>query len=62
VGKEATLIVTDGDILEIPTQIERAYVQGRTVDLDSRHKRLWRKYQEKYHRLPAPSAGAPAAP
>lgn len=54
VGKEATLIVTDGDILEIPTQIERAYVQGRAVDLDSRHKRLWRKYQEKYRRLPTP--------
>ncbi|MFO0895833.1 MAG: amidohydrolase family protein [Pirellulales bacterium] len=62
VGKEATLIVTDGDILEIPTQIEQAYVQGRTVDLDSRHKRLWRKYQEKYHRLPAPAAGKPTGP
>lgn len=62
VGKEATLIIADGDILEIPTQIERAYVQGRTVDLDSRHKRLWRKYQEKYHRLPTPAAGKPTAP
>jgi imidazolonepropionase-like amidohydrolase len=50
VGKDATLFVADGDILEIPTQVERAYVQGRAVDLDNRQKRLWRKYEEKYRR------------
>ncbi|MFH1923951.1 MAG: amidohydrolase family protein, partial [Planctomycetota bacterium] len=53
VGKDATLIVTDGDPLETPTQVEAAYVQGRAVDLDNRHKRLWRKYREKYRRLEA---------
>ncbi|MFH1268247.1 MAG: amidohydrolase family protein [Planctomycetota bacterium] len=53
VGKDATLIVTDGDPLETPTQVEAAYVQGRPIDLDNRHKRLWRKYQEKYRRLEA---------
>lgn len=47
-GRDATLIVTDGDVLETPTQVERAFVQGRAVDLSSRHTRLWRKYQEKY--------------
>jgi imidazolonepropionase-like amidohydrolase len=51
VGKDATLIVTDGDLLETATQVESAFVQGRAVDLDNRHKRLWRKYQEKYRRL-----------
>ncbi|OHB78854.1 MAG: hypothetical protein A2V98_03470 [Planctomycetes bacterium RBG_16_64_12] len=51
VGKDATLIVTDGDPLQTPTQVEAAFIRGRTVDLDNRHKRLWRKYQEKYRRL-----------
>jgi imidazolonepropionase-like amidohydrolase len=47
-GKDATLIITDGDPLETPTQIEQAYIQGRPVDLSDRHKTLWRKYQKKY--------------
>jgi imidazolonepropionase-like amidohydrolase len=50
VKKDATLIVTTGDPLETPTQIERAYVQGREVSLNDRHKTLWRKYQQKYSR------------
>lgn len=53
VGKDATLIVTDGDPLETPTHVEAAFVQGRRVDLDNRHKRLGRKYEEKYRRLKA---------
>jgi len=51
VGKDATLIVTDGDPLETPTQVEAAFIQGRKVDLNDRHKRLWHKYEEKYRRL-----------
>ncbi len=51
VGKDATLIVTDGDVLDTPTHVEAAFIEGRAVDLDNRHKRLWRKYQEKYRRL-----------
>ncbi len=47
---DATLLVADGDILETPTQVEKAYIQGRTVDLSSRHTRLWKKYLEKYRR------------
>ncbi len=49
-GKDATLIVTSGDPLEIPTLVTAAYVQGRAVDLNDRHKRLWEKYREKYRR------------
>ena len=48
VGKDATLIVTDGNPLETTTQVERAYVQGRSVALTSRHTRLYEKYQQKY--------------
>jgi len=49
-GKEATLIVTNGDPLETPTQVERAFIQGREVDLNDKQKRLWHKYREKYRR------------
>lgn len=48
VGKDATLIVTDGNPLEIPTQTEMAFVQGRRLDLSSKHTRLRDKYLQKY--------------
>lgn len=51
VGKDATLIVTDGNILEIPTQVERAFIQGRKIDLTSKHTQLNDKYKTKYERL-----------
>ncbi|HUY36854.1 MAG TPA: amidohydrolase family protein [Pirellulales bacterium] len=50
-GKDATLIVTTGDPLEIPTQVTRAFIEGREVQLGDRQKRLWEKYKEKYRRL-----------
>lgn len=50
VGKDATLFVSDGDILEIATNVQSAYVQGRPVDLSNRHKRLFEKYQERLRR------------
>ena len=50
-GKDATLIVTDGDPLETTTLVEMAFIQGRRVELNDRHRRLWKKYQEKYRRL-----------
>lgn len=51
VGLDATLLLTDGNILETPTQIEQAFIQGRAVDLNSRHTQLFQKYSEKYRRL-----------
>jgi imidazolonepropionase-like amidohydrolase len=50
-GKDATLFVADGDPLDTPTQITAAWIQGRKVDLDDRHKRLYHKYEEKYKQL-----------
>ncbi len=49
-GKDATLIVTTGDVLETPSQVDMAFVQGRQIDLSNRQTQLWRKYQEKYKR------------
>jgi imidazolonepropionase-like amidohydrolase len=48
VGKDATLLVTDGDILEVTTHVEQAWLEGRPVDLNNRHKRLWNKYKQRY--------------
>jgi imidazolonepropionase-like amidohydrolase len=48
VGKHATLFVASGDPLDTPTQVEAAWIGGRKVELNDRHKRLYRKYEEKY--------------
>ena len=50
-GRDATLIVTTGDVLEIPSQVVRAWIQGRSVSLESKHTQLWKKFREKYRRL-----------
>lgn len=60
-GKDATLIITDGDILETPTHVEMAFVQGRQVDLSSKHTQLWQKYREKYRRQSVVPAAGQAA-
>lgn len=52
-GKDATLFVSDGDPLETETQIEMAWIQGRKVDLNNRHRQLYEKYSEKYRQLKA---------
>lgn len=46
--KAATLIITDGDPLEITTKIERAFIDGREIDLSNKHTKLAEKYREKY--------------
>jgi imidazolonepropionase-like amidohydrolase len=48
VGKDATLIVTTGDPLEITSQVEMQFIQGRRIDLTSRHTMLYEKYRVKY--------------
>ena len=49
-GKDATLFVTTGDPLETPSNVTAAWVQGRAVDLSSRHVKLYEKYRTKYER------------
>lgn len=50
-GKDATIIVCNGDPLEITTTVQMVYIQGKEIDLRSRHTQLWKKYTEKYSRL-----------
>lgn len=48
VGKDATLVVSEGDILDMRTnKVLHAYIQGRKVELDDKQKRLYYKFNEK---------------
>ena len=51
VGKDATLIVTNGDPLEVATNVEREFIHGKDIPLTSKHTRLYEKYREKYRRI-----------
>jgi len=44
-GKDATLFVTDGDVLDIRSNVKRMWIAGKEVSLDSRHTRLYEKYK-----------------
>ena len=43
-GKIADLVVTDGDLLEIRTQVKKLFIAGRDVSLETRHTRLYQQY------------------
>jgi imidazolonepropionase-like amidohydrolase len=49
IGKDANIIVSDGDLLDIRTNnIIYSFISGRSINLDNKHKRLYRKFSEKY--------------
>jgi imidazolonepropionase-like amidohydrolase len=47
VGKRADLIVTDGDPLQIVTNVERVFIGGNEVSVESRHTRLWESFRSR---------------
>ncbi len=48
-GKEASLIVSTGDVLDMKTStIEQAYISGRKIDLSNKQKALNEKFTKKY--------------
>lgn len=49
-GKDANIIVSEGDILDMRTSnVTDAFIQGRKIDLNDKHKQLYEKYQQKYN-------------
>ena len=46
-GKLADLVVTDGDLLEIRTQVKHLFIAGKPVSLETRHTRLYEKYRNR---------------
>ena len=48
-GKDANLIVTSGDLLDMRTSnVTDAFIQGRKIDLNDKHKQLYERYRHKY--------------
>jgi imidazolonepropionase-like amidohydrolase len=43
-GKVADLVVTDGDLLEVKTNVRMLFIRGSEVDLETKHTRLYKKY------------------
>lgn len=48
VGKQATLIVSEGDVLDhLGQRLSYMFIDGRQVDLSNRHRQLYEKYRER---------------
>ena len=49
VGKDATLIISDGDALDMKSNnITTAFIRGKSINLDNIQKQLYKKYMDKY--------------
>ncbi len=46
-GKEAHLIICNGDPLEFATQIQQVYILGKEIDMQNKHRQLYDKYRIK---------------
>src|SRR6185369_10663449 len=46
-GKDATLIVTDGDLFDSRSRVVAAYLDGRELDLTDKQKRLYERYRNR---------------
>ncbi|WP_026753139.1 amidohydrolase family protein [Sediminibacter sp. Hel_I_10] len=48
-GKSATLFISEGDALDMRTNIlSKAFIDGRDISLETHQTELWRRYSEKY--------------
>lgn len=48
-GKDANIVVSTGDILDMKSSvITDAFIQGRKIVLDDKHKQLYERYKNKY--------------
>jgi len=53
VGKDANIIISSGDILDMRTNnVTHAFIQGRKINLDDKQKQLNERYEEKYNIKP----------
>jgi len=52
VGKDANIVVSTGDLLDMATNnVELAYITGRSISLDNKHKQLYRRFQAKFDNM-----------
>jgi len=51
VGKSATLFISEGDALDMRTNIlSKAFIDGRDISLETHQTELWKRYSEKYNK------------
>jgi hypothetical protein len=52
VGKDANIVVSSGDLLDVSgNNVELAFISGRNISLDNKHKQLYRRFQAKYENM-----------
>ncbi|RCS27269.1 amidohydrolase [Polaribacter sp. WD7] len=50
VGKDATLFISEGDALDMKTNIvAKAFIKGRNISLETHQTNLWKRYAKKYN-------------
>jgi Amidohydrolase family len=50
VGKDANIVISEGDILDMRSSVVTdAFIQGRKIDLNDKHKQLNERYIQKYN-------------
>jgi len=47
VGKQATLVLASGDIMDARTQVNRVWIDGVNQSLETRHTRLWKEIKDR---------------
>lgn len=48
-GKDANIIISEGDVLDMRSSvITDAFIQGRKIELNDKHKQLYERYKHKY--------------
>lgn len=48
-GKDANIVISTGDLLDMRSSVvTQAFIQGREVNLDNKHKQLYERYKYKY--------------
>lgn len=48
-GKDANIVISEGDILDMKSSIvDYAFIQGRMINLNSKHTQLYERYKHKY--------------
>jgi hypothetical protein len=51
-GKDANIVVSTGDILDMSTNnVEYAFITGRNISLDNKHKQLYHRFRAKYENI-----------
>lgn len=47
VGKEASLVITKGNLLDIRAEVQEVWIRGQKMSLETRHTRLYERYKNR---------------